>query len=647
MTKCMYACRVALVTILLTFLIILVTPCTALFAVDTDQAVTYQINASHNGSIETAPQLVPPLMKKWSIDLGSTVSYPLIAEGKVFVTVRNTSYYGTKLYAINAITGTIAWGPIEIPGTYYWSAAAYGDGRIYVINFDGRMRAFNAGDGQEIWNVQMPGQYAFTSPPTFYKGIVYTGGAGGGGTLYAVNAATGAVIWTNYVTNGDHSSPAVTDDGVYVTYACGVSTKFNPINGQRIWSHTTGCSGGGGKTPVFYEGRLYSRDHYPGWNGFVLDTANGSYLGEYYTQTTPAFYNGSGYLLYANALQRLNLSTRSIIWSRAVGSNFVTPPIIVNGYVYAGTNDGVLYAVDPNNGEVVWSDIVGHSILASDEHNVIAPVAAMGAGEGIIVVPASNWLVAYKPANHEPEASCTQPVTVECDQGGETTVVLTADVSDVDGDALMVKWSVDGVIVQTDNVADSGESATTASLNMTHTYPLGTHTVSVEVSDEVNPAVTVSTSVTVRDTTAPRFMIQAQPTVLTPANGLMVPIMLSMIISEAGDPNPRFETFTYSDEDDFAGKAGKKLSPDAISGSLRAECDPNGDGRVYLMVVKATDASGNTSFKCYTVIVPKSSSAKAIAKVEAQAQQAVNWCLAKNGSAPDGYWVVGDAPQTK
>jgi hypothetical protein len=55
----------------------------------------------------------------------------------------------------------------------------------------------------------MPGQYAFTAPPTAYDGIVYVSGAGVGATVHAISEASGIVQWKRSVANGDKSSPAV------------------------------------------------------------------------------------------------------------------------------------------------------------------------------------------------------------------------------------------------------------------------------------------------------------------------------------------------------------------------------------------------------------------------------------------------------
>jgi hypothetical protein len=53
-------------------------------------AVTYQINEAHTG-LQQDDLLRPPLSRRWSHTFPSDVSYPLLAFGKVFVTVRNVS----------------------------------------------------------------------------------------------------------------------------------------------------------------------------------------------------------------------------------------------------------------------------------------------------------------------------------------------------------------------------------------------------------------------------------------------------------------------------------------------------------------------------------------------------------------------------
>ena len=149
------------------------------------QAVAYQINPAHTGS--QSDTVAPPLVKRWSRDLGGPISYPLIAEGKVFVTVRIQNQTGpsvSKLYALDASTGATAWGPIDLAGTRGWSASAYDAGRIFALNYDGDLRAFDAASGALFWEKQLmtgPNQvWAFDSAPTALSGFVYTAGARNG-----------------------------------------------------------------------------------------------------------------------------------------------------------------------------------------------------------------------------------------------------------------------------------------------------------------------------------------------------------------------------------------------------------------------------------------------------------------------------------
>src|SRR5215475_9997973 len=91
------------------------------------------------------------------------------------------------------------------------------------------------------------------------------------------------------------------------------------------------------------------------------------------------------------------------------------------------------------------------------------------------------------------------------------------------------------------------------------------------------------------------------------------------------------------------------FSPDAKdiavgSVRLRAERQGNGDGRVYLILVEATDSSGNRGINCCTVAVPHAKNAMALQSVQAQAAAAQAFCLANAGMPPAGYFVLGDGP---
>lgn len=361
-----------------------------------EQAANYQINATHTGSINV-PGLTPPLKQKWSVNFGQAISYPVIAGGKVFVTVRNASAYGTNLYALDGATGVTVWGPVALGGTYWWSALCYENGRVFALNGDGVLSAFDAANGSVIWSKQLPGQYSFDSAPTVYRGVIYTAGAGSGGTAYAVSADTGSVLWTARVANGSYSSPAVTSDGVYVSYTCPNVYKLNPANGALVWKYGSGCSGGGGKTSALFNDRLYVRD----FSNIILDTQTGAQVGSFVSKNIPAFSGNMSFMLNNpnsayGALEGRNLDTNTVTWSFAGDGSLISAPLVVNEHVYIGANSGKLYALEKATGQQVWSTNAGAPVPQADEHNVSQPLTGFAAGEGLLVIPTKTTLVAYE-----------------------------------------------------------------------------------------------------------------------------------------------------------------------------------------------------------------------------------------------------------
>jgi outer membrane protein assembly factor BamB len=359
-------------------------------------AVAYQINVAHSGAAKI-DGFRGKLTQVWSKDLGDLVSYPLIAEGIVFVTVRGGKggNYGTYLYALDAVSGNVVWKQI-INGTYFWSNAAYENGNIFVVNFDGLVRAFAAQTGTKVWQSQMPNQYAFSSPPTAVNGTLYVGGAGSGGTLYAVDETNGHVKWQQGVANGDNSSPAFGDSGIYVTYPCQYY-KFAPDTGDPLWHVSTGCDGGGGRTPVYAFGQVYVRDN----PNVVLSSDSGQTLGNFSAQPAPAFFSHKGtkygVALSGGTLTGFDFNTQAPLWTFKGDGQLSTAPIVVGRWVVEGSYSGELYVLDALQGTTRWSENVGQGILGPDEQNVSQPLTGLGAGGGLVVVPAGSELVAYAP----------------------------------------------------------------------------------------------------------------------------------------------------------------------------------------------------------------------------------------------------------
>jgi outer membrane protein assembly factor BamB len=461
-----------------------------------DQAVAYQSNITHSGGI-SGDILAPPLVKQWSrTDLGGTVSYPLIAGGKVFVTVQGP--YGSSssppkwIYALDEATGATVWSH-SIGGTYGFVNAAYDSGTVYVLNFDGLLQTFNAGTGAAGWSVQLTGQSSFTSPPTADNGTVYVVGSGLGGTLYTINETNGAPIWTAALNAGDHSSPALSSGSVFVSVSCDVYAFDRgslPGTNPLLWHKNYGCTGGGGKTPVLNGNSLYVRNEGVAGTNDILDVSTGNSTGGFNARPAPAFSGTTGFFLNSGTLQAVN-PNGVVLWSFAGDGGLDTAPIVVNNDVYVGSSSGTLYAVDVNSGQSVWSDSVGTAIQAPDEQNA-ATLTGLGAGEGRLIVPAGSTVTAYTPVS----ADTTPPV-------------ITSSVSGTQGPngwyvgPVTVTWTVtdpESGISSSSGCGSSTVSADTAGTTFTCTATNGA-------------GLTSSSSVSVKlDSTAPTLSCSSPPT---------------------------------------------------------------------------------------------------------------------------------------
>ena len=76
------------------------------------------------------------------------------------------------------------------------------------------------------------------SSPAVVNGVVYFGSDDG--NVYALNASTGAKLWSYATGDGVDSSPAVANGVVYVGSDDGNVYALNASTGAKLWSYATG-----------------------------------------------------------------------------------------------------------------------------------------------------------------------------------------------------------------------------------------------------------------------------------------------------------------------------------------------------------------------------------------------------------------------
>ena len=198
-----------------------------------------------------------------------------------------------------------------------------------------------------------------------------------------------------------------------------------------------------------------------------------------------------------------------------------------------------------------------------------------------------------------PVVTAPPKVTAECAGPTGTPVNLDPDKKAAATDVC------DGALVPTDDAAQRFPLG----------FPLGTRTVNWSATDGSGNTGTATQTVLIQDTLPPTLRVTLSPEVLWPPDHKLVAITATITVTDICDPDPKVELVSIgsSEPDNGLGDGDKpediqewKKGADDRTFLLRAERSGTGHGRVYTVKYKATDATGNSSFKEAFVRVPKS-----------------------------------------
>ena len=324
------------------------------------------------------------------------------------------------------------------------------------------------------------------------------------------------------------------------------------------------------------------------------------------------------------------------------------------GYVF--TNDGSgwseLDKLRASNAEAI--DQFGTSIGISG-----TKVVAGAPGESSIIPGNPNdnsgydagadYVLSFTFSGSSGPTISANPVSV--DEAGSTPGALIATVgTPVTGLTVTVQSANPSNGVTISNIATASDGSVTADLSA---VCFATDTsFTLRVTNAGGAFAEAALAVTVNpEKVAPKATVSTSLTSLWPANKAMMGVGLSGGTTDNCDPNPTVVVNVYSNEGDLAAPPGGAIhSPDASGAggdlSLRAERLPTDPARVYVIIVQATDAAGNTDVAATSVTVPKGNSAKWQDAANAMAADALNQVLSNGkGKPPAGYSLVGDGPQ--
>lgn len=200
-------------------------------------------------------------------------------------------------------------------------------GLAYTSDLNGYIYAFNSLSGRLVWTFSTGNQ--IVASPTLNNGSLYLGTEGG--NMLCLDELTGALKWHVYTGSNseiNHIDKAAAVEGGMLYFTCNDNNLYAAdtvpqiVNGVPYinfrWKYSRGEVGnGGGQVPA--------------------------------ANNTTAFVGDDGPYFYA-----INAATGTLKWIDTIPDQVWAAPVLANGNIYLISTQGIFYALNQDNGSVIW-----------------------------------------------------------------------------------------------------------------------------------------------------------------------------------------------------------------------------------------------------------------------------------------------------
>lgn len=259
-----------------------------------------------------------------SCSLAFLGSVPSIWADDWLMSHHDVSRNGVSTETITGTNHTVIWTYARdgYLGNEYSSPAVH-DGRVFIGGNDHVIRALNASTGAWLWSYDTGS--SVQSSPVVDGGLVYCGCYDG--IMVALNETTGTLKWSKNVVHNIFSSPAVANGVVYFGSEDSFVYAQNSSTGADVWNHTL-----------------------PSW-----------------ADSSPSVDTSENLLFigcYDAGIYALNLATGAEVWSHILSQVIMASPTIYDSLVFVPSFTS-LYCYDEVSGVLQWNSHISSVAIFS------------------------------------------------------------------------------------------------------------------------------------------------------------------------------------------------------------------------------------------------------------------------------------------
>ena len=318
------------------------------------------------------------------------------------------------------------------------------DGRVYTMDGGSRVSAFDASNGNLIWQVDVQPSdnhgNSFGGGVAFWKGRLYV--SSGYARVLALDPKNGKVIWKTGVAAPIRSGPTVADGRVYAVTVENELVALAADDGRRLWAHngipeTAGLVGSAspaveGEVVVvgYSSGEIYAltvENGRPLWSDSLASVrAVDAVSALADIRGRPVIDRGRVFAIsHSGRMIAIDLRSGERVWEQDIGSTH--GPWVAGDYVYVVSNDDELICLARNDGKVRWVRQLPRYEDEKDKEDPITWAGPVLGGDRLIVLSSNGWALSVSPYTGAPLGRENMPGSAYVDPSiaNNTLYILT------------------------------------------------------------------------------------------------------------------------------------------------------------------------------------------------------------------------------